>query len=309
LLTETNEGLEFRYYFTELDSLRYAVKTQRDDSKIDYINKTLLCFEAKGYELIESSEAAPDLRNERKSIKKLIKESRIIETLNAKEINKTQADLYEQNANKLDSCQKRELKRFNICEALATDNITIDDVQFIDDGGINKISQFEILQADVQQCIAFDQRQSLTLGSISIQTKATERNRLWGLIFETLGISRTDGKGSFTNKEAVAVLKLLQTYSNECAALDLGNFESISEKDERYAVKRVNRLLDRLGLEAKAKGKNNARRYSIEPILWERMTNYVNQRTTESIHTLKVSQDADICHLMPKIDKMNKKAA
>ena len=217
--------------------------------------------------------------------------------------------MYKQNEKDLTSYQKRELERFKICETLATDNITIDDVQFIDDGGISKISQFEILQADVQQCVAFDQRESLTLGSISIQTKATERNRLWRLIFEALGISRTDGKGSFTNKEAVAVLKILQTYSNECAALDLGNFESISEKDERYAVKRVNRLLNRLGLEAKAKGKNNARRYAIEPSLWGQMTNYAHRRTTENIHTLKLSQDADIHHLNPKTYQTDKKAA
>ena len=309
LLTETENGLEFRYQLTELDSLRYAVKTQHDESKIDYINKTLLCFQAKGYELIQPSEAAPDLSKERKSVKKLVKESRIIETLNANEINETQADLYKQNEKDLTSYQKRELERFNICEALATDNITIDDVQFIDDGGISKISQFEILHADVQQCVAFDQRESLTLGSISIQTKATERNRLWRLIFEALGISRTDGKGSFTNKEAVAVLKILQTYSNECAALDLGNFESISEKDERYAVKRVNRLLNRLGLEAKAKGKNNARRYAIEPSLWGQMTDYVHRRMTENIHTLELSQDADIHHLKPKTYQTNKKAA
>lgn len=309
LLTETENGLEFRYQLTELDSLRYAVKTQQDESKIDYINKTLLCFQAKGYELIQQSEAAPDLSKERKSVKKLVKESRIIETLNANEINETQADLYKQNEKDLTSYQKRELERFKICETLATDNITIDDVQFIDDGGISKISQFEILQADVQQCVAFDQRESLTLGSISIQTKATERNRLWRLIFEALGISRTDGKGSFTNKEAVAVLKILQTYSNECAALDLGNFESISEKDERYAVKRVNRLLNRLGLEAKAKGKNNARRYAIEPSLWGQMTNYAHRRTTENIHTLKLSQDADIHHLNPKTYQTDKKAA
>jgi len=309
LLTETENGLEFRYQLTELDSLRYAVKTQHDESKIDYINKTLLCFQAKGYELIQPSEAAPDLSKERKSVKKLVKESRIIETLNANEINETQADLYKQNEKDLTSYQKRELERFNICEVLAKDDITIDDVQFMDDGGEEKIRQFEILQADVQQCVAFDQRESLTLGSISIQTKATERNRLWRLIFEALGISREDGKGSFTNKEAVAVLKILQTYSNECAALDLGNFESISEKDERYAVKRVNRLLNRLGLEAKAKGKNNARRYAIEPSLWGQMTNYVHRRMTENIHTLELSQDADIHHLNPKTYQTDKKAA
>lgn len=309
LLTETENGLEFRYQLTELDSLRHAVKTQHDESKVDYINKTLLCFQAKGYELIQPSEAAPDLSKERKSVKKLVKESRIIETLNANEINETQADLYKQNEKDLTSYQKRELERFKICEALATDNITIDDVQFMDDGGFNKINQFEILQADVQRCVAFDLRESLTLGSISIQTKATERNRLWRLIFEALGISRTDGEGSFTNKEAVAVLKILQTYSNECAALDLGNFESISEKDERYAVKRVNRLLNRLGLEAKAKGKNNARRYAIEPSLWGQMTNYAHRRMTENIHTLELSQDADIHHLRPKTYQTNKKAA
>lgn len=285
---------------SELDKLRYKVMTKREKSRKDYANKTLLCFEAKGYTVKpfvndESSTVSKveEIKIFAKQARKAVKEERIFSILNADAISKETAKHHKKNANKTTRKQKRELARFEIVEGLAIVEPTAQDIEFIEDSGFKKLSRFEIMQSIEADCIEFDKYQAQTIGNLSLMTKATEQNSIYKMLFETLGINQQSGKGSFTHKQAVEALNNLQQKHGELAALGLGNFEQVKEKT---AIRSIGYLLDKLGLETTSEKSEGKRHYSIKPDSWECMANYTKQRKAKDIHPLRISE-AQIEHL------------
>lgn len=283
---------------SELDKLRYKVMTKREQSRKDYPNKTLLCFEAKGYTLEafehdDSSLMVSEIKIFAKQARKAVKEERIFSILNADAISKETAKHHKKNANKTTRKQKRELARFEIVEGLAIVEPTAQDIEFIEDSGFKKLSRFEIMQSIEADCIEFDKYQAQTIGNLSLMTKATEQNSIYKMLFETLGINQQSGKGSFTHKQAVEALNNLQQKHCELAALGLGNFEQVKEKT---AIRSIGYLLDKLGLETTSEKSEGKRHYSIKPDSWECMANYTKQRKAKDIRTLKINE-SQIEHL------------
>ena len=279
---------------SELDKWFYKLSTKRELSLKDYANKTLLCFEAKGYTVKpfvndESSTVSKvdEIKTLSKQAKKAVKEERIFSIINADAISKDTANQYEKITDKLNLKNKRELTRFKMSEALATESLKVTDVEFCENSGFKKLSRFEIMQSIEADCIEFDKYQAQTKTDLSQMTKATEQNSIYKMLFETLGINQQSGEGSFTHTQAVKALKELQTRHNELAALGLGNFEQVKEKT---AIRSIGYLLDKLGLNTAAFKNKGKRHYMIEPDSWECMTNYAKQRKAKNIHTLKTGQ-------------------
>ena len=279
---------------SELDKQFYKFSTKREQSRKDYANKTLLCFEAKGYTVKpfvndESSTLSKvdEIKTLSKQAKKAVKEERIFSIINADAISKDTANQYEKITDKLNLKNKRELTRFKMSEALATESLKVTDVEFCENSGFKKLSRFEIMQSIEADCIEFDKYQAQTKTDLSQMTKATEQNSIYKMLFETLGINQQSGEGSFTHTQAVKALKELQTRHNELAALGLGNFDQVKEKT---AIRSIGYLLDKLGLQTTAFKSEGKRHYSIKPDNWECMTNYAKQRKAKNIHTLKTGQ-------------------
>lgn len=279
---------------SELDKWFYKLSTKRELSRKDYANKTLLCFEAKGYTVKpfvndESSTVSKvdEIKIFSKEARKVIKEKRVLSIINADAISKDTANQYEKITDKLNLKNKRELTRFKMSEALATESLKVTDVEFCENSGFKKLSRFEIMQSIEADCIEFDKYQAQTKTDLSQMTKATEQNSIYKMLFETLGINQQSGEGSFTHTQAVKALKELQTRHNELAALGLGNFEQVKEKT---AIRSIGYLLDKLGLNTAAFKNEGKRHYMIEPDSWECMTNYAKQRKAKNIHTLKTGQ-------------------
>lgn len=284
---------------TSFDSLRYKVATQHDESLKDYANKTLLCFEAKGYKVqsLAIEEQSQDCyKKDSKESRKAVKQQRIAEIMQADIIDAKTADQYERKANTTTRKEKRELERFKITQQLATSEPSFDDVEFWEDNGLKKIHLFEILQSDKEACIAFDSQQELIQKNISLQTKAHAKNSLLSFVFKSLGLDPMTGKGEFGHDKAVNTLNQLSKHDNEIAALGLGNFEKVNEQ---FAVRTINNLLKKLGLETAKGGKNSARRYSITSDSWQSMSIYAENRKRQRINVLDLNKAAQVFSFIP----------
>jgi putative DNA primase/helicase len=286
----TTDKLTIDVKASELDTLRYKILMQQEESRKDYANKTLLCFIAKGHIVkMLDSEIIDDTsyQRESKAAKKIVKERRIDAIIHADVIDEQQAEQHEKNANKTKLKEKLELARFKITEQLAIKTLNHEDVKFWQDKGLKKIHLFETLQANEQTCIAFDQQQAMTQSNISLRTKALEKHRIYTMIFDRLGIDKQTGEGSFSFTQALDALKRLQVHHNELAALGFGNFATISE---RYAIRSITNLIKRLGLDTEAKQTRQGRTYSIKEDSWQCMVNYSDNRKKQKIHALNLSQ-------------------
>lgn len=284
---------------SELDTLRYKILMQQEESRKDYANKTLLCFIAKGHtvEKFNSIEVAnlPSYQKASKQAKKAVKERRIVAIINSDVIDEQQAKQHEKNANTTKLKEKLELARFKITDQLAINDPSPEDVKFWEDKGLKKIHLFETLQADEQACIDFDKQQAMTQENLSLRTKALEKHRIYTMIFDRLGIDKQTGKGSFSFTQALDTLKRLQVHHNELAALGFGNFEKINE---RYAIRSITNLIKRLGLETVKGGKNSARRYSITSESWQSMSIYAENRKRQRINVLDLNKAAQVFSFM-----------
>jgi hypothetical protein len=293
----TTDKLTIDFKPSELDTLRYKILTQQEESRKDYANKTLLCFIAKGHTLQRFNEIESELENNgsykkaSKDAKKAVKERRIAAIIHSDVIDAQQAKQHEKNANTTKLKEKLELSRFKITEQLAISEPTPDDVSFWESKGLRKIHLFETLQADEQTCIAFDQQQATIQSNISLRTKALEKHRVYTMLFNTLGIDKQTGEGSFGFTQAIDALKRLQVHHNELAALGFGNFEKINE---RYAIRSITNLLKKLGLDTKAIQTRQGRIYSIKEGHWECMAIYADNRKSRQIHALDLSQTANV---------------
>ena len=284
---------------SQLDKKRYQVKTNQEKSRQDYANKTLLCFEAKGYTIEAFSpsktEADTNYKQLSKEAKKTVKQKRIADIVGADAIDSDTAKQYKKNANKTTRKQKRELDRFLIAEALATNAPTIQDVEFCSHNGIKKLSRFEILQSDEKTCLDFDKHQyQTTIGHISIMTKATAQHDIFTMLFDTLGIDRQTGTGAFSHGQAVEALNKLQQQHNELAALGLGNFEKVQEK---IAQRLVGYLLAKLGLSTNSKKIDGKRYYEVKADDWDCMIKYIQQRKAKNIHTLRLIEGSPVFYM------------
>ena len=284
---------------SELDKKRYQVKTNQEKSRQDFANKTLLCFEAKGYTIEAFSpsktEADTNYKQLSKEAKKTVKQKRIADIVGADAIDSDTAKQYKKNANKTTRKQKRELDRFLIAEALATNAPTIQDVEFCSHNGIKKLSRFEILQSDEKTCLDFDKHQyQTTIGHISIMTKATAQHDIFTMLFDTLGIDRQTGTGAFSHGQAVEALNKLQQQHNELAALGLGNFEKVQDKT---AQRSVGYLLAKLGLSTNSKKIDGKRYYQVKADDWDCMINYIQQRKAKNIHTLRLVDGSPVFYM------------
>ena len=280
---------------SELDTLRYKILMQQEESRKDYANKTLLCFIAKGHtvEKFNSIEVAnlPSYQKASKQAKKAVKERRIVAIINSDVIDEQQAKQHEKNANTTKLKEKLELARFKITDQLAINDPSPEDVKFWEDKGLKKIHLFETLQADEQACIDFDKQQAMTQENLSLRTKALEKHRIYTMIFDRLGIDKQTGKGSFSFTQALDTLKRLQVHHNELAALGFGNFEKINE---RYAIRSITNLIKRLGLETEAKQTRQGRTYSIKEDSWQCMVIHSENRKKQNIHALDINKAAKV---------------
>ena len=111
------------------------------------------------------------------------------------------------------------------------------------------------------------------------------------MLFNTLGIDKQTGEGSFNYTQALTALKKLQLHHCELAALGFGNFEKINE---RYAIRSITNLLKKLGLDTKARQTRQGRIYSIKEGHWECMAIYADNRKNRQIHALDLSQAANV---------------
>ena len=295
----TTDLLKGNIQGTPFDTLRYKVATQHDESLKDYNNKTLLCFEAKGYTvqpLAVEELSEIDYTQTSKEARKAVKAQRIGEIMQADIIDQMTADQHEKNANNTTRKEKRELARFKITQQLATSEPSTEDAEFWENSGLKKVHLFEILQSDRQKCIEFDTHQQLSQKNLTLQTKAFAKNGLLNAVFESLGLDPKTGKGSFGHDKAVNTLTQLSKYDNEMAALGLGNFEKVNDG---YAVRTINNLLKKLGLDTVKGGKNSARRYSISEAAWQTMATYAENRKRQKINVLDLNKEAKVFNFMP----------
>ena len=280
---------------SELDTLRYKILMQQEESRKDYANKTLLCFIAKGHEVqrlsIEDANGSLSYKKASKQAKKAVKERRIVAIIHADVIDEQQAKQHEKNANTTKLKEKLELARFKITDQLAINDPSPEDVKFWEDKGLKKIHLFETLQADEQACIDFDKQQAMTQENLSLRTKALEKHRIYTMIFDRLGIDKQTGKGSFSFTQALDTLKRLQVHHNELAALGFGNFEKINE---RYAIRSITNLIKRLGLGTEAKQTRQGRTYSIKEDSWQCMVIHSENRKKQNIHALDINKAAKV---------------
>lgn len=293
----TTDKLTIDFKPSELDTLRYKILTQQEESRKDYANKTLLCFIAKGHTLQRFNEIESELENNgsykkaSKDAKKAVKERRIAAIIHSDVIDEQQAKQHEKNANTTRLKEKLELSRYKITEQLAIIEPTPDDVLFWENKGLRKIHLFETLQADEQTCLAFDQQQATIQSNISLRTKALEKHRVYTMLFNTLGIDKQTGEGSFSFTQALDALQRLQVHHNELAALGFGNFEKINE---RYAIRSITNLLKKLGLDTKARQTRQGRIYSIKEGSWQCMVIHSENRKKQKIHALNLNQAANV---------------
>ena len=292
----TTDKLTIDVKASELDTLRYKILMQQEESRKDYANKTLLCFIAKGHEvqklgIVEDADDSTSYKKASKEAKKAVKERRLIGIVNAEVIDAQQAEQHEKKANTTTLNEKLELARFKICEQLAISKPTWESIKFWEDKGLKKIHLFETLQADEKTCIDFDKQQAMTQENLSLRTKALEKHRIYTMIFDTLGIDKQTGKGSFSFTQALDALKRLQIHHNELAALGFGNFDKISE---RYAIRSITNLIKRLGLETEAKQTRQGRIYSIKEGSWKCMVIHSENRKKQKIHALNLNQAANV---------------
>jgi len=218
---------------SDFDNLRYAAKLNRNAALNDYRRYFVILAQLKGY----SFETGNMKRVRIEGLAKEAKEQTIMDILLAEPINDSEALTIDQLSAPTQD-QSNSLHLHNIVKMSGKDSHEINavDAEFYQDGGLSKVSNFELLAAEEDVLKAADNANHTTRDKISSKTSKKI------IINEVV---KAIGDNPITATQAAIVCELLQSHHAEISANGLGNYKA----KPKSPIRQLGQFLEKFGYE------------------------------------------------------------
>jgi len=218
---------------SDFDNLRYAAKLNRNAALNDYRRYFVILAQLKGYRF-----KVGDMQKVKiEGLAEEAKEQTIMDILLADTINDSEALTIDRLAAPTQD-QSNSLHLYNIVKMSGKDNHEVNavDAEFYQDGGLSKVSNFELLAAEDDALKAADNANHTTRDKISSKTSKKI------IINEVV---KAIGDNPITAIQAAIVCELLQNHHQEISANGLGNYKA----KPKLPIRQLGTFLEKFGYE------------------------------------------------------------
>lgn len=282
---------------TAFDITYLASTTSENRARNDFANNFLLMLISDGYQVhranLDDPERTKESRANRELGAVLVFEKRM-DLINSVETpdDETFARLNRQEVRS--ERESAQVDRYHMANQLGVDEPTPDDVAFYDDRGISRVVAMELLQSSEEQAQAYDQAQRKARVVLTQHRYKSAARAFLVKTFDTLGLDRFTGEGSFTVdqcRQILAEIRADQSSLDLYNALKLGRLlPSLTAKACATTV--VKSIIERLGVRVHKRKTNGRNVFEIAADSWQVIMAYVEQRAAIGVHSLATHETA-----------------
>lgn len=251
---------------TDLDRLKLNRIATGNAAMNDYRQYFIILAQVKGYRFKQSNMVGVKITG----LAKATKAQKIDDILMSEPLEHKKALSIDQLSNPTQE-QSDQLHRYNVVKMVGAELINEDDISFYQDGGLSKVTNFELISRDDAYLRDADRLNHET------------RNKSSSKTFKKIIINKVVkaiGDRSISKIEAAEVIEILKSHHKEITASDLGNYKTISIKQP---VRQLGGFLDKFGYEL-TKGKRiegQSRTYKLE--VNEQVQKYAKNRAINEL--------------------------
>ena len=281
------------------DRIRLAMEHSEMTSRQEYAVTLRMMMEQKGYrvQVKEPPEKCMKaLRKEMREFGSAIHEENIDLIMSAETPNRARYKELKQ-AYAVTRKEGAEIIRYEITNSLSIREISREDICFWLDNGDRKDLMFEIMQTERQDLLKYDLWQMKNSSSLSRRANILVKGDLLHKMFETLGINRLTGEGSFNHEDCRKFIAFIKENRNRL--LTWNNFRLgpplSMNRDPKDPTKFITAVLKKLGLVtvSKPSGKARLSRVEITRESWELMSHYAELRKKGGKNVANVPAETD----------------
>ena len=275
------------------DDLKLSVLAHENSARNDFANNLLLCMMADGYKVtpLDRDELVLDRgREAQKATGAAVKAERQQRVL----------DVETPDEDEYFRLQMKELRtrddyakidRYMIERVLCAKQVTLDDVDFLEHGGLRKMAAFEDIQLERAAFAAYDRWQAGKGVAPTLRAYRTATSSIRRKVFELLGIDPATGKGEYTHVEAQNVINWL---TEDGTRLHRFNYLKIGaplnpKRPPKQPTTFVDSILERMGLKSDWRKSHGNKIRFIEDESFARMLSYFTERQQNRISSISVS--------------------
>ncbi len=213
------------------DHQRLQYIATRNAALNDYKRYFIILAQLKGYDF-EQYDLTPWTI---KGLGKAAKEQKIIQISTASDIDATEAAAIDSKSSPTQA-ETDSLHRYKVTQLTGKSADTVDelDIAFYIDNGLAKLSNFELIHADVMALKASDQANHTTRNKLSSKTS---KHYLFQTVINGLEGKRINARG------ARCICEFLQDHHQELTSNNMGNYAKVS----KYPVRQLNNFLKKIG--------------------------------------------------------------
>jgi len=283
---------------TAFDVTYLASVTSENRARNDFANNFLLMLISEGYQVqrasLKNEERTQASRANRELGAALVFDKRMT-LINSVETPDEETFVRLNRQEVRSERESAQIDRFHMANQLGVDEPTEDDVAFYDDRGISRVVAMELLQSTEEQAKAFDQAQEKARVVVTQKRYKSAARAFLVKTFDTLGLDRFTGEGSFTVdqcRQVLAAIRADQASLNLYNALKLGrNLPSLTAKACATTV--VKSIIERLGTSVHKRKTNGRNVFEIDADKWQVIMAYVEQRAAIGVHSLATHETAE----------------
>ena len=274
------------------DDLKLSVLAHENNARNDFANNLLLCMMADSYKVtpLDRDELVLDRgREAQKAAGAAVKQERQQRVL----------DVETPDEDEYFRLQMKELRtrddyakidRYQIERVLCAPAVTLDDVDFLEHGGIRKMAAFEDLQLERSAFVAYDRWQVGKGVAPTLRAYRTATSSIRRKVFELLGLNPATGEGEYTHVEAQNVINWL---TEDATRVHRFNYLKIGaplspKRPPKQPTTFVDGILERMGLRSDWRKSHGNKIRFIEPDSFARMIGYFTERQKNRISSISV---------------------
>lgn len=282
---------------TAFDITYLASKTSENRARNDFANNFLLMLISEGYQVhranLDDPERTQASRANRELGGVLVFEKRM-DLISSVETPDEETFVRLNRQEVRSERESAQVDRYHMANQLGVDEPTPDDVAFYDDRGISRVVAMELLQATEEQAKAYDQAQFKARVVLTQHRYKTMARGFLVKTFETLGLDRFTGEGSFTVDQCRQILAEIRA---DQASLELYNMLGVgrllpSLTGKACATTVVKSIMERLGVSVLKRKTNGRNVFEIDADKWQVIMAYVEQRAAIGVHSLATHETA-----------------
>lgn len=183
-----------------------------------------------------------------------------------------------------------QIARYEIANVLCAPEVTLDDIDFLEHGGLRKMAAFEDIRIERARLAAYDRWQTGKGIASTLRAYRTASSSIRRKAIELLGLDLQTGQGDFTHVEAQNVINWLvedPTRVSRWNYLKLGQPLNMKRLPKQPTVF-IDSMLERMGLKSVARKSRGRKIRSLDTEALARMQTYWERRQTRGISSVTV---------------------